>query len=75
MVLWLLNHPEVAILGAAQARKTPVFDDDEDDLVARLHLPLVLAFDHRVNDGGDAARFMNDVKELLDDPTELLLRI
>lgn len=40
-----------------------------------MHLPLVLAFDHRVNDGADAARFMNDVKELLDDPTELLLRI
>ena len=70
----IINHPEVAILGAARARETPVFDDD-DDLVARLHLPLVLAFDHRVNDGADAARFMNDVKGLLEDPAELLLKI
>lgn len=71
----IINHPEVAILGAARAQRTPVLNDDEDGVMARLHLPLVLAFDHRVNDGADAARLMNTITGLLEDPSELLLRV
>jgi pyruvate dehydrogenase E2 component (dihydrolipoamide acetyltransferase) len=71
----IINHPEVAILGAAQARRVPTYLDGEEELVARIQLPLVLAFDHRVNDGADAARFMKTVKGLLEDPAELALRI
>jgi pyruvate dehydrogenase E2 component (dihydrolipoamide acetyltransferase) len=73
----IINPPQVAILGAAQARLVPVVvetDGPQPEFVARLHLPLVLAFDHRVNDGADAARFMNDIKRLLEDPTFLALR-
>lgn len=69
----IINHPEVAILGAAQAREVPVFADN-GSLDAKLQLPLVLAFDHRVNDGADAARFMNTIKAYLEDPAELMLR-
>jgi pyruvate dehydrogenase E2 component (dihydrolipoamide acetyltransferase) len=36
-------------------------------------LPLNLSFDHRVVDGADAARFMNVVKEALENPERLLL--
>lgn len=71
----IINHPEVAILGAAQARRVPTYLDGKEELVARIQLPLVLAFDHRVNDGADAARFMNTVKSLLEDPAELALRV
>lgn len=76
----IINHPEVAILGAARAREVPVIvgeskDDGTPELEARRHLPLVLAFDHRVNDGADAARFMNSIKGLLEDPGRLVLRI
>lgn len=71
----IINHPEVAILGAARAGTAPVLSDDGDDVVARLHLPLVLAFDHRVNDGADAARLMNTIKGLLEDPSGMLLRV
>lgn len=35
---------------------------------------LTLCFDHRIVDGGDAARFMNDVKRLLTQPLLLLLK-
>ena len=78
----IINHPQVAILGAARARHVPVVThvesaNDEDgrsfEMAARLHLPLVLAFDHRVNDGADAARFMNTVKGLLEDFSQLVL--
>ena len=76
----IINHPEVAILGAARAREVPVLergdmDDDPVEVVARLHLPLVLAFDHRVNDGADAARFVNMIKELLEDPGRFVLHV
>lgn len=78
----IINHPQVAILGAARARQVPVVTNVESasagqgrsfDIAPRLHLPLVLAFDHRVNDGADAARFMNTVKSLLEDFSQLVL--
>lgn len=78
----IINHPQVAILGAARIRQVPVVTSVESatgehgrsfDITPRLHLPLVLAFDHRVNDGADAARFMNRVKSLLEDFSQLVL--
>lgn len=78
----IINHPQVAILGAARARQIPVVTNVESasegdgrsfDIAPRLQLPLVLAFDHRVNDGADAARFMNTVKSLLEDFSKLVL--
>ncbi len=73
----LVNYPEVAILGLAQARLEPVVEGDLDHprFVARLMLPLQLAFDHRVNDGADSGRFMNHLKGLLSDPESLLISI
>jgi pyruvate dehydrogenase E2 component (dihydrolipoamide acetyltransferase) len=73
----MVRHPEVAILGTAAARMEPVAEGDLDDyrIVARLRLPLVLAFDHRVNDGADAARFMNTVVDSLSDTDSLLLHM
>jgi pyruvate dehydrogenase E2 component (dihydrolipoamide acetyltransferase) len=42
-------------------------------IVPRLMMPLVLAFDHRLLDGADAARFMNLIVQQLEDPEEMLL--
>jgi pyruvate dehydrogenase E2 component (dihydrolipoamide acetyltransferase) len=72
----LINTPEVAILGLAQARLEPVVQGtlEEYTIVPRLMLPLCLAFDHRVNDGADAARFVNAIAEALADPEELMLK-
>ncbi len=73
----IVRHPEVAILGMAAAGMEPVMVGDlvEWEIEARLRLPLILAFDHRVNDGADAARFMNTVVETLNDTDSLLLKI
>lgn len=73
----LINHPQVAILGMARAQYEPVVHGDLDDYVIkpRLHLPLVLGFDHRVNDGADAAKFVTHLIETLADPESLLLNI
>jgi pyruvate dehydrogenase E2 component (dihydrolipoamide acetyltransferase) len=67
----IINYPEVAILGVGRARSTPVVRDGQ--IVARLVLPLSLAFDHRVIDGMEAARFSTDLVGLLEAPERLLL--
>ncbi len=67
----IINYPEVAILGVARAREMPVVRDGQ--VVVRLILPFSLAFDHRVIDGMEAARFCTDLVGLLEDPERLLL--
>lgn len=72
----IINPPQVAIFGAARAhlatRSTGDLDDHETMTI--LALPISLTFDHRIADGADAARFMNRVKALLEDPSDLLIQ-
>jgi pyruvate dehydrogenase E2 component (dihydrolipoyllysine-residue acetyltransferase) len=73
----IINYPETAILGLGQARWKPmvVKDDNKNrSIVPRLILPLVLAFDHRVTDGSQAARFLNIVRKVLEDPVAMLFQ-
>jgi pyruvate dehydrogenase E2 component (dihydrolipoyllysine-residue acetyltransferase) len=67
----IINYPEVAILGVGRARQTPVVRDGQ--IVPRLVLPLSLAFDHRVIDGMEAARFSTELVGLLEAPERLFL--
>jgi len=71
----IINYPETAILGLGRARLQPQIEGSLDDyrVRPRLMLPLVLAFDHRVVDGADAARFANRVIACLEDPEQMLL--
>jgi len=66
-----VNYPEVAILGMGRAQEKPVVRDGQ--IVIRKMLPLTLAFDHRVADGADAARFVTELVRMLSDPHALLL--
>jgi len=66
-----INYPEVAILGMGKAQEKPVVRDGE--IVIRRILPLTLAFDHRIADGADAARFVTEMIRQLADPALLLL--
>lgn len=67
----IINAPEVAILGVAKAQTKPVYRDGQ--LAPRLMLPLSLAFDHRVIDGADAARFCAHLAQVLTDLKRVLL--
>ena len=72
----IINFPQAAILGMGAAGLQPVVVENprsRPEIVPRLILPLVLAFDHRVLDGGDGTRFMRVVIDALEDPEELLL--
>lgn len=73
----IVNFPEVAILGLAQARLQPVVKTTESgpQVVPRLMLPLILGFDHRVLDGADAARFLGVVIDHLSNPERLFLTV
>ena len=66
-----INYPEVAILGMGKAQEKPVVRNGE--IVIRKMLPLTLAFDHRIADGADAARFVSELVRQLSDPNVLLL--
>jgi pyruvate dehydrogenase E2 component (dihydrolipoamide acetyltransferase) len=66
-----INYPEVAILGMGKVQEKPVVRDGE--IVIRKILPLTLAFDHRIADGADAARFVTEMVRQLSDPNLLLL--
>ncbi len=67
----IVNFPEVAILGVAQAQMKPVFL--EGNFRPRLILPLTLAYDHRVIDGVAAAQFTRFLSEVLSDIRQILL--
>lgn len=71
----LIQLPQVAILGMGRARLEQVVTGDLDDhrTEVQFRLPLSLAYDHRVADGADAARFVADLAEAIADPGALLL--
>ena len=66
-----INYPEVAILGMGRVHEKPVVVDGE--IVIRKILPLTLAFDHRIADGAQAARFVSEIVRRLSDPDVLLV--
>jgi pyruvate dehydrogenase E2 component (dihydrolipoamide acetyltransferase) len=55
----IINLPEVAILGLGRGALKPVVRDGK--IEARLLTPIALSYDHRVVDGGSAARFTVDL--------------
>jgi len=67
----ILNTPQVGILGMHAIQQRPVARNGE--VVIRPMMYLALSYDHRIVDGREAVQFLVRVKELLEDPTTLLL--
>jgi 2-oxoglutarate dehydrogenase E2 component (dihydrolipoamide succinyltransferase) len=67
----ILNPPQVAILGLHKIEQRPVVLDGQ--IVARPMMYLALTYDHRVIDGREAVQFLVKIKQLIEDPEELLL--
>jgi len=68
----IINFPEVAILGVHKIALRPMCMED-GSIVPRQMMWLSCSFDHRVIDGATGAEFVSYVKDLLEDPTRLLL--
>ena len=67
----ILNAPQVAILGMHKIQERPVVVDGEIQIRPMMYL--ALSYDHRIVDGADAVSFLVRIKELIEDPTSLLL--
>ncbi|SFE04629.1 2-oxoglutarate dehydrogenase E2 component [Actinopolyspora alba] len=66
----ILNPPQVGMLGTGTVVKRPVVVSDEaggDTIAIRSMVYLALSYDHRLVDGADAARFLNTVKQRLEE--------
>jgi 2-oxoglutarate dehydrogenase E2 component (dihydrolipoamide succinyltransferase) len=69
----IINEPQSAILGMHAIKDRAVVVDGQ--IVIRPMMYLALSYDHRVIDGSTSVTFLVKVKELIEDPTTLLLDI
>ncbi len=69
----ILNPPQSAILGMHAIKERPVVE--EGQIVIRPIIYLALSYDHRIIDGREAVSFLFTIKELLEDPSRLLLHL
>jgi pyruvate dehydrogenase E2 component (dihydrolipoamide acetyltransferase) len=67
----IINPPEGAILAVGSVVETPVVDQGE--IRAGRRMKVTISCDHRAMDGAMAARFLQDVKRLLEEPLRLLV--
>ena len=68
----IINLPEVAILGLGRGAMKAVVRDGQ--IVARLMTPIAVSYDHRVVDGGSAARFTVDLVKAFENFDEALVK-
>ena len=69
----IINSPQSAILGMHNIVKRPMVVNDE--ILVKPMMYLALSYDHRIIDGRESVSFLVRVKELLEDPSRLMLKI
>ncbi|MCH7817081.1 MAG: 2-oxoglutarate dehydrogenase complex dihydrolipoyllysine-residue succinyltransferase [Proteobacteria bacterium] len=69
----ILNPPQTAILGMHKIEERPMAVAGEVKILPMMYL--ALSYDHRMIDGKEAVQFLVTIKDLLEDPTRLLLEI
>ena len=69
----IINAPQSAILGMHNIIQRPIAENGQ--VVIRPMMYLALSYDHRIIDGRESVSFLVRVKELLEDPTRLLLGV
>lgn len=69
----ILNPPQVAILGMHKIEQRPVVEDSQ--IVIRPMMYLALTYDHRIIDGKESVQFLLTIKELLEDPSRMIIDI
>jgi 2-oxoglutarate dehydrogenase E2 component (dihydrolipoamide succinyltransferase) len=69
----ILNQPQSAILGMHSIQQRPMVVDGE--IRIRPMMYLAMTYDHRIIDGKDSVQFLVTIKQLLEDPSRLLLQV
>jgi 2-oxoglutarate dehydrogenase E2 component (dihydrolipoamide succinyltransferase) len=67
----ILNTPQVGILGMHKIEERPVVKDGQ--IVIRPMMYVALSYDHRIVDGAESVQFLVRVKQLVEDPSLLML--
>ena len=69
----IINPPQTGILGMHKIEDRAVVEKGQ--IVIRPMMYVALSYDHRLIDGKDSVQFLVSVKELLEDPSRLLLNV
>jgi len=69
----IINLPQTAILGMHKIQDRPMAVNGKVEILPMMYL--ALSYDHRLIDGKESVGFLVTIKELLEDPTRLLLEI
>ncbi len=69
----ILNPPQSGILGMHKIEQRPVVENGQ--IVIRPMMYVAFSYDHRIIDGAESVRFLVTIKELLEDPSRMLLDI
>lgn len=69
----IIHQPELAILGLHTIKDRPAVVDGQ--IVPRKMMYLSVSFDHRIIDGAEAARFMTNLVNLIENPELLMMRL
>ncbi|QJR82525.1 2-oxoglutarate dehydrogenase complex dihydrolipoyllysine-residue succinyltransferase [Alteromonas pelagimontana] len=69
----IINPPQSAILGMHKIQDRPMAVDGKVEILPMMYL--ALSYDHRIVDGKESVGFLVTVKEMLEDPTRLLLDV
>ncbi len=69
----IINPPQSAVLGMHAIQDRPVVYDGE--IVIRPIMNLALSYDHRLIDGRQAVSFLKRIKDLVEEPEEMLLEL
>ena len=67
----ILNPPQVGILGLHAIKERPAGVDGRIELRPMMYT--ALTYDHRIVDGSEAVRFLVRIKELIEDPAQMLI--
>jgi pyruvate dehydrogenase E2 component (dihydrolipoamide acetyltransferase) len=68
----IINPPAAAIVAVGSAGQVPIVLED-GTLGVGWRMKATVSADHRVTDGAEAAKFMQRVKQILEDPLRLLM--
>ncbi|HEX5446649.1 MAG TPA: 2-oxo acid dehydrogenase subunit E2, partial [Pirellulales bacterium] len=69
----IVNPPQSGILGLHAIQDRPVARDGQ--VVVRPMMYVALTYDHRLVDGREAVLFLRHIKELMEDPSRMLLEV
>lgn len=69
----IITPPQCAILAVGAVRRVPVFKGDSDEVIAANLCAITVSADHRITDGAEAAKFVGEIKRLLENPLVMLI--